>query len=297
VLIPSIISIAIGVIFFIAAVAIAIPTLISRHSYRSFVGTSTAHQVLRDSHASWLVDRALRALAQSCTLEWRRVPGIVTATLDTEAVTVYLAAPSPQPPLPWETSSNGLIWRARLADLQVTPVEPTTPNPYPGLFTIGVSDAGRVFADLDQAHGLISIGGDEASRREVARRWIEEASGRPWATGIVLLVGLDASGKKSDAPGTTLNDAITFVESGAPGLVVVEGEPRPEQTARLLRALEAVDSRCPVVVVGESTDARWRFTAQQNGWITSDFLPSARFTPAAAVLAPVDTTLSATVSA
>lgn len=285
--VPSLIVLAVGVVCFIAATAIAVPTLVSRHTYRSFVGTATAHHVLRDSHASWLVDRSLRALVQACRVELQRVPGVVMVILGTDSVAVHIAAPATYAPAPWTASGDGLVWSASLADLQTTSVGPATTNPYTGLFTLGVSDAGRVFTDLDQAHGLISIGGDVSSRREVARRWIDEASARPWATGPVMLIGLDARAEPAATRAPTIDDAIALVQTGAPGLVLVEGEPSPEHAARLARALESSDSRCAVVLVGDSTTARWRFTAQQNGWMTSDFLPAARFTPDAP--APVET--------
>lgn len=276
--VPSLIVLAIGVVCLIAAAAIAVPTLISRHTYRSFVGTATAHHVLRDSHASWLVDRALRAMVQACRVELQRVPGIVMVVLGKDSVAVHVAAPATYAPAPWTASTDGLVWTASLSDLQVAAVGPATPNPYSGLFTLGVTDAGRVFVDLDQAHGLVSIGGDPASRRDVARRWIAEASARPWATGPVMLVGLDRRAQPRATTAPTIDDAIALVQTGAPGLVLVEGEPSPEHAARLARALESADSRCAVVLVGDSATARWRFTAQQNGWMTSDFLPAARST-------------------
>ena len=279
--IPSLVVFAIGIILFGAAVAIAVPTLISRHTYRSFVGTSSAHQVLTDVHASWVVDRALRSLAQACVGEAQRLPGIVMVVLDADSIAVHVASPSQHPPRPWDASPGGLVWSAKLADLQSMPVDSGRANPWTGLFTIGVSDAGRVFVDLDQAHGLISIGGDPTSRREVARRWIDEAAARTWATGPVVFVGLDDRAEPSSAPGPTVYDVIALVKTGTPGLVFIEGAPHPDQAALLARALESEKSRCPVIIVGATDDARWRFTAQENGWMTSDFLPAARFTPEA----------------
>ena len=293
----SIVVLAVGILLFVAAAAIAVPTLISRHTYRSFVGDATAHQVLRDAHASRVMDRALRALVQASNDESLRVPGVVMAVLGNDSVAVHVAAPSQYPPVPWETSVDGLVWTASLADLQTARVDSATPNPYTGLFTIGVSEAGRVFADLDQAHGLISIGGDVASRREVARRWIVEASARTWTTGAVVLVGLDDRAQPVPTPAPTIYDVIALVKTGTPGLVFIEGEPHPEQAALLARALEAPTSRCPVIVVGASADARWRFTAQQNGWITSDFLPAARYIPDTAVVEPAPSTIATAVPA
>lgn len=279
-----IITLAAGIALAAVAASLAVAALHQRRRLRLLTAPAGLHEVLRDIHASWIVDHALRTLVEACRLEPRRVPGIVMVVLHETKMAVHLSAPETRPPKPWHTSSDGLVWTADIVALQAAPLTPTTLNPYTGLVTLGASGTGRVFIELGQAHGLVSIDGDPNSRRLIAARWIAETATRPWSTGAAYLVGLDANAQPLEMPDSAVDHLTDSVASGAPGLAFVERLPNDAATARLVRALEDRGCRWPVVVASAVPDARWRFTAHANGWVSSDFLPDARWDPAGSVL-------------
>ena len=281
---PSVVELGAAIVLVAAAAGIAVPTAVHRYRHRRFTATTSAHQVLRDSHASWLVDHAVKVLAQACAWEPRLVPGVVMVVLHDDAISLHLSTPTAHPPAPWRNSADGLVWSATLLELQSQPLSPETANPFTGLITLGVSDAGRVFVDLGQAHGLVSIGGDLLSRHRVTARWIAEAASRPWAAGQPTLVGLGDAATPRPTPESTLDELVDRVASGSVGIAFVESLPDDIAAGLLVQGLESHACRLPVVVASHVASARWRFTAHANGWVTSDFLPAARWNPDAAAL-------------
>jgi hypothetical protein len=287
ILTPAVVELGVAIVLFAVAAGIAVPTAVHRYRHRRFTATTSAHQALRDSHASWLVDHAVKVLAQACAWEPRLVPGVVMVVLHDDAISLHLSTPTAHPPAPWRNSADGLVWSATLVELQSQPLSPETANPFTGLITLGVSDAGRVFVDLGQAHGLVSIGGDLLSRHRVTARWIAEAGSRPWAAGRATLVGLGEAATPRPTPDSTLDELVDRVASGDVGLAFVESLPDDVAAALLVQGLESHACRLPVVVASHVASARWRFTAHANGWVTSDFLPAARWNPEAAALPAV----------
>ena len=271
------IAIAAGILVLAVATALAVPTALQWRRHRGFTANTSAHQVLSDSHASWIVDHALKVLVVACQREQRHVPGVVMVVLHENSIAVHVASPTAHPPAPWRTSASGLVWTAELLALQAAPLTPATTNPFTGIVTLGVGQAGRVFIDLNQAHGLVSIEGDPVSRRRIAAHWIAEAAIRPWGTTDADLVGLDANAAPHPAEIAAVQNLASTVASGAVGLTFVAHLPNDATSAQLVHALESPDCRWPVVVVSAVRDARWRFTAHTNGWVTSDFLPAARW--------------------
>jgi hypothetical protein len=266
-----------------ALCAVAVIALLQRRRLLRLTTASGLHHVLGDAHASWIVDHAVKTLVEACHLEPRLVPGIVMIVLRDTTIAVHVASPTAHPPVPWRTSADGLVWTADIVALQAARLSPSTANPYTGLVTLGVAESGRVFVDLTEAHGLVSIGGDPESRRLVAARWIAEAASRPWTTGAAHLIGLDADAAPRPAPASAVDQLADAVASGTPGLGVVHHLAHDATSARLVQALETHGCRFPVVVADAVPDARWRFTAHTNGWLTSDFLPAARWIPDAEV--------------
>jgi hypothetical protein len=267
-----------------ALLAVTLIALLQRRRLRRLTSSTGLHQVLGDAHASWVVDHALKTLVEACHREPRLVPGVVMVVLHETTIAVHVSSPTAHPPTPWRTSADGLVWTTDIVAVQAAQLAHTTANPYTGLVTLGVSENGRVFVNLDEAHGLVSIGGDAESRRLVAARWIAEAASRPWSTGEAHLVGLDASAAPAATAGTPVHLLADDVSAGTPGFSVVERLADRPATARLVQALETHGCRWPVVVASAVPDARWRFTAHTNGWVTSDFLPAARWNPDAAAL-------------
>jgi hypothetical protein len=267
-----------------ALLAVSLLALLQRRRLRRLTSSTGLHQVLVDAHASWVVDHALKTLVEACHREPRLVPGVVMVVLHETTIAVHVSSPTAHPPTPWRTSADGLVWTTDIVAVQAAQLAHTTANPYTGLVTLGVSENGRVFVNLDEAHGLVSIGGDAESRRLVAARWIAEAASRPWSTGEAHLVGLDANAAPAATAGTPVHLLADDVAAGTPGLSVVERLADGPTTARLVQALETHGCRWPVVVASAVPDARWRFTAHTNGWVTSDFLPAARWNREAGAL-------------
>ena len=265
-----------------ALLAVTLLALLQRRRLRRLTSSTGLHQVLGDAHASWVVDHALKTLVEACHREPRLVPGVVMVVLHDTSIAVHVASPTAHPPTPWHTSADGLVWTTDIVAVQAAQLDHSTANPYTGLITLGVSENGRVFVNLDEAHGLVSIGGDPESRRLVAARWIAEAASRPWSTGEAHLVGLDANAAPAAAAGTPVHLLADDVAAGTPGFSVVDRLADGATVARLVQALETHGCRWPVVVASAVPDARWRFTAHTNGWVTSDFLPAARWNPDAA---------------
>lgn len=279
-----ILTLAISIPLAAALTVLTVLALLQRRRLRRLTSATGLHQVLRDAHASWIVDHALKALVEACHREPRLVPGVVMVVLNESTVAVHVSSPTAHPPAPWRTSADGLVWTADIVAVQAAQLDPATANPYTGLVTLGVSDDGRVFVDLGEAHGLVSIGGDPAARRLVAARWIAEAASRPWSSGDAHLVGLDQEAGPVASPTSAIDQLVGDVASGAAGFSVVDRVGGDAAAARLVQALETHGCRWPVVVASAAPDARWRFTAHTNGWVTSDFLPAARWNPDAAAL-------------
>lgn len=273
---PSNIVLAIDVVIFFSALTMALGAVVARRRNRRIPKPAGPHHVPHDPSASWTVDRALKALILACEREGKLVPGFVMVIVDVTSVHLHLASPTLHPALPWITSEDGLVWSCSLAAVQLEPIEARTVNTFTGLVTIGTSDDGRVLVDLAQARGLISIKGDKESQRAVARRWIDEFSFNPWSGATrVVLIGLEELATHGAATGT-LDDLLRDVETDAPGVAFLRETPIGKRAAGLARALESPDCAWPVVTLGRARNARWKFRAHRNGWVTSDFLPPVR---------------------
>jgi hypothetical protein len=240
------------------------------------------HLMLRDAYASMAVDQALKALIVGCREAEVPVPGIVMVVLDDTSVQLHLSAPSMTPPSPWQAGQGGLTWQSTVDRLQRSLIERNTRNSFRRLVTFGLGANGRVFVDLAQAHGLISIAGPAASRLAIARRLIEDLSSSPWANDRVplriALVGLEPLASARTDSVASLGELVGQQDAG--GVVLVER--LPPDSGELLLELET--SGAWTVIVMEAIEASWQFTADADGNVTSHFLPAVtttEFAPAA----------------
>lgn len=284
-----------AIVLFVFTAAIGLPLLLGNLRWRRYTATSTAHQVLGDTYASWTVDHSLKAMILACEREGIAVPDLVMVVADTSAVHLYVASPALVAPEPWVASPDGIIWSTSLIELQDAPVRASTINTFTGLVTLGVSAAGRVFVDLSQAKGLIAITGDKGYRRALAQRWIDDFSTSPWSAGTTIdLLELDDLATTRTSTAASSHQIIAKAAAGAVGVAFVAQAPKKADSDALLRALGAPGCRLPVIALGRARHARWKFTAHADGWVTSDFLPTARAGVVSLAPGPVDAAGSGT---
>ncbi|WP_062431545.1 hypothetical protein [Herbidospora daliensis] len=117
-----------------------------------------------DAPGSRILDSGLRLLGRLLAEADRRPPAIYALHLSARGMDLWVHPPSQDAPAPFEAADGGQIWRLaahearRLDDLALADV----PAPYPGLFSLGTAETGRVLVDLEAAHGVISVVGPQA---------------------------------------------------------------------------------------------------------------------------------------
>ncbi|WP_328794468.1 hypothetical protein [Herbidospora solisilvae] len=117
-----------------------------------------------DAPGSRVLDAGLRLLGRLLAEADRRPPAIYALHLSARGMDLWVHPPSQDAPAPFEAADGGQIWRLaahearRLDDQALADV----PAPYPGLFSLGTAETGRVLVDLEAAHGVISVVGPQA---------------------------------------------------------------------------------------------------------------------------------------
>ncbi|WP_212735312.1 hypothetical protein [Herbidospora galbida] len=117
-----------------------------------------------DAPGSRILDTGLRLLGRLLAEADRRPPAIYALHLSARGMDLWVHPPSQEAPAPFEAADGGQIWRLaahearRLDDQALADV----PAPYPGLFSLGTAETGRVLVDLEAAHGVISVVGPQA---------------------------------------------------------------------------------------------------------------------------------------
>jgi hypothetical protein len=237
-----------------------------------------------DTSASWMVDRALRVLLASCEREGIEVPGVTGVFIEGGAMRLRLASPASPAPDPWVANEDGQSWSAPLAKLQSAPASEASTAQFARLVTLGMAETGRVLVDFVRARGVISLDGPTRARHEVLRRWLGELTGNPWSNDPrVVMVG-------NGLPQAEQAEYLSAIEQVIPELGVGDGgvlvlSQAPSVTQQDLLAARFADPRFTwvVIVLGESTSAKWRIRAGDDGWLRSGFLPDVRYTEQTAV--------------
>jgi hypothetical protein len=237
-----------------------------------------------DTSASWMVDRALRVLLASCEREGVEVPGVTGVFIEGGAMRLRLASPASPAPEPWVANEDGQSWSAPLARLQSAPASEASTAQFSRLVTLGMAETGRVLVDFVRARGVISLDGPTRARHEVLRRWLGELTGNPWSNDPrVVMVG-------NGLPQAEQAEYLSAIEQVIPELGVGDGgvlvlSQAPSVTQQDLLAARFADPRFTwvVIVLGESSSARWRIRAGDDGWLRSGFLPDVRYTEQTAV--------------
>ncbi|MEV4705271.1 hypothetical protein [Actinoplanes sp. NPDC049316] len=268
------VALALGVLL-VAAGAVLLVLLLRRR--RSAPATAAALGIPRqrtgppahlfDTAASWTVDRALRVL----TTAWGPdIPAIYGVAVDEAWLKLRLVVPHEPAPAPWQAQDGGRLWVASLRDLQFLPVDPDAAAPCPRLVTLGSLYGTRELFDLGQAPGVIGLQGDDAATAALAAAWATELTSSPWSGGVRVVAG---GLSRHIAPGAqvtsaqTVEEAIAAAEAQPPGVgVLLLGAAPPVRDLHRVRALAVRgEAAWAVVVLGATTEDRWRFRLQADG--------------------------------
>ncbi|GAA1277934.1 hypothetical protein Psi02_79440 [Planotetraspora silvatica] len=112
-----------------------------------------------DPHGSRLLDVGLRHLSKALAMQGRTPPTVFAAFLASTHLDLWIHPPEKEAPAPWAAHDGGRIWRLTANDGHRLPDLPDIFAPYPGLVSLGTSEAGRVLVDLEAAQGLINLRG------------------------------------------------------------------------------------------------------------------------------------------
>ncbi|MEY9861289.1 hypothetical protein ABH935_006929 [Catenulispora sp. GAS73] len=141
------------------------------------------------------LNQALRELSAALATAGRPLPAVRLANLTESGLELRLAEPAPAAPQPWHTRPDGLAWWVARTDVGTVAkrVVEAAVAPCPGLVTVGAvgpDAATRVLLDLEASCGVISVGGDDTTRRAVLAAMAVELLTNTWSDKMtVTLVG------------------------------------------------------------------------------------------------------------
>ncbi|WP_454857976.1 hypothetical protein [Promicromonospora soli] len=237
-----------------------------------------------DTSAAWMVDRALRVLVAACERDGQDVPPVTGVFIEGGAMRLRLGSPASPAPAPWVANEDGQSWSAPLARLQSADASDASTARFARLVTIGVAETGRVLVDFASARGLISLDGPTRARHEVLRRWLGELTGNPWSNDPrVVMVGNGLPQPELAEHLSAIEQVIPELEAAEGGVLVLSQAPSAAQQEMLAARFASPGFGWVVIVLGESTSAKWRVTATDDGWLRSGFLPDVRYTEQTAV--------------
>ncbi|MBO0610802.1 hypothetical protein [Myceligenerans salitolerans] len=231
-----------------------------------------------DTSSAWMTDRALRVLVAACERDGIEVPALAAVFVEGPAMRLRLANPRDVAPAPWVAGDGGATWTAQIARLQDEPASDARPGQFSRLVTLGVAESGRVMIDFAQARGVVSIEGPARARHEVLRRWLGELTGNPWSgSPRVVMVGNGLPQQETAEHVAGLEQVVPDLVPGEGGVLVLSQAPPAAQLDLLSSRLSQPGFGWVVIVLGRVPVARWRFTARDDGWLRSGFLPDVRF--------------------
>ncbi|MEV4258075.1 bacterial transcriptional activator domain-containing protein, partial [Spirillospora sp. NPDC049652] len=142
-----------------------------------------------DDAGARLLDVGLRMLSRALAAEGRALPTVYAVHLGAESMDLWIAPADPEPPAPWRAYDGGQVWRLRAADVSEAGLADVL-APYPGLVSLGTNETGRILVDLEAAHGLIALRGDDANRRAALAALALELATNRWSDHMrITLVG------------------------------------------------------------------------------------------------------------
>lgn len=137
------------------------------------------------------MDEALRRLALQHARDERPMPAIAAVELTRRHLVLHLTDATTLDP-PWEGTADAMHWRCGtdvvLCDIGGAGHEAIAdqPAPYPMLATIGASEDGDVWLLNLEELAAVTISGDRARGRDLARYIAAELATNPWSAGIVV---------------------------------------------------------------------------------------------------------------
>ena len=175
-----------------------------------------------------LLDQGLRYLSRALAEQGHQPPTVFAAHIGEHNLDLWVAPADRNAPAPWQAVGEGDVWRLpRAAVPGLDPGQDGSLAPYPGLVSIGTDAAGRVLVDLESAHGLIAVTGEDGQVAAVLAAMAAELATNRWSDQMqITLVGF-GDDLTELAPGR-----ITAVPSLAEALPALE-----ERTAEVERAL------------------------------------------------------------
>jgi hypothetical protein len=237
-----------------------------------------------DTSAAWTVDRALRVLMAACERDGLEVPGMTGVFIEGGSLRLRLTNPASPAPQPWTVSEDGQSWSAPLAKLQSGAASEGSTARFARLVNLGMGETGRVLVDFSVARGVISLDGPTRVRHEVLRRWLGELTGNPWSNEPrVVMVGNGLPQPEQVEHLAGIEQVVPELEVGDGGVLVLSQAPSAAQQDMLAARFASPEFTWVVIVLGQSPSARWRFTAGDDGWLRSGFLPDVRFDEQTAV--------------
>jgi hypothetical protein len=237
-----------------------------------------------DTSAAWTVDRSLRVLMAACERDGLELPGITGVFIEGSSLRLRLTNPAAPAPEPWAVSEDGQSWAAPLARLQSGMASDGSTARFARLVNVGMSETGRVLVDFASARGVISLDGPTRARHEVLRRWLGELTGNPWSDDPrVVMVGNGLPQPEQVEHLAGIEQVTPELEVGEGGVLVLSQAPSAAQQDMLAARFASPEFTWVVIVLGSAPSARWRFTAGDDGWLRSGFLPEVRYDEQTAV--------------
>lgn len=268
----------------------------------------TPLRLAADDRQARFVDRALRGLAHALQQQGRPMPSVYAAYLRDDVLSIALSpAMSDDPPQGWYGDDDGRLWtiERQVADAMQPPADVLAP--YPGLVTVGtLTDGTLVLLDLETAPGLVSLGGDLDTAREVGVSLAVELATNLWSDDVsVTLVGFgddltelaprrtrridnvdeildDLEQHRSRQHAVCVRDGLDSVVRGRqtrpdrqlwkPQFIVLSGVPTQEQLTRLSELAADPRHAVGVVTIGDVVHAPWRMVVSPDGQLTNHLL-------------------------
>ncbi|GAA1866058.1 hypothetical protein GCM10009751_25270 [Myceligenerans crystallogenes] len=279
------IGLGLGALLVLAGLVLAGVRLVAAARRRRAAKVTFDDSMLRtDTSAAWTVNHALRALIAACERDGLEVPGVTAVFIEGSALRLRLTNPASPAPEPWTVSEDGQNWLAPLSRLQGAPVSDGSTAQFARLVNLGMSETGRVLVDFSLARGAISLDGSVRARHEVLRRWLGEFTGNPWSgEPRVVMVGDGLPRPDQVEHASAFDQVKSEMEVGEGGVLVLSQPPSSADRDLLAERFADPEFHWVVVVLGSWPAAKWRFTARDDGWLRSGFLPEVRFDEQAAV--------------
>lgn len=245
-----------------------------------------------------LLDRALRVLAETRLGQGLPLPDLAVVYVDDAQVVAHPVGSPEAPAQPWRLSDDGGSWTVAAADLRG--VATTGPAPYPALVNVATSHGFDLLIDLEYASGLVSIGGDATTAREVASSLVVDLATHAWSDAVAITMvgfGSDLSDLAPSriASASNLDEALRGIEGAlgradalladlgvdgvlsgrsrarhpelAPQVLVLSAPPTAEEAQRIRALVAHGRTAFAAICVGDAPGARWRFAVDAAGRI------------------------------